>query len=71
MHTTDTTTPVDNPFALMLNPSEVFQAIERSGRLERLQRRICRPLDKPLLPRTPNDLNDFDQALDGDGDSQA
>lgn len=38
-----------NPFALMLDPQAVFAQIERSERLERLQRRICRPLDKPLL----------------------
>ena len=54
---------VNNPFALMLNPDQVFQAIERSGRLERLQRRICRPLDKPVLSRTPSDLSDFEQAI--------
>ncbi len=64
MHTPDAA-DIANPFALMLNPAEVFQAIERSGRLERLQRRVCRPLDKPLLPhQAPSDLNDFDQMLD-------
>ncbi len=59
---------VNNPFALMLNPDQVFQAIERSGRLERLQRRICRPLDKPVLPRTPTDLSEFDHTLEADFD---
>lgn len=38
-----------NPFALMLDPQAIFAQIERSERLERLQRRVCRPLDKPLL----------------------
>lgn len=38
-----------NPFALMLDPQAVLARIECSERLERLQRRICRPLDKPLL----------------------
>lgn len=38
-----------NPFALMLDPQAVLAKIECSQRLERLQRRICRPLDKPLL----------------------
>ena len=38
-----------NPFALMLDPQAVLAQIESSGRLERLQRRGCRPLDKPLL----------------------
>ncbi|MBI3368602.1 MAG: hypothetical protein HY021_09235 [Burkholderiales bacterium] len=39
-----------NPFALMLDPAAVLQQIERSGRLERLHSRICRPLDKPVIP---------------------
>ena len=38
-----------NPFALMLDPQSVIAQIERSGRLEGLHRRVCRPLDKPLL----------------------
>ena len=39
-----------NPFALLMDPQAVFRAIESSERLERLHSRICRPLDKPLLP---------------------
>lgn len=39
-----------NPFALLMDPESIFQAIERSERLARLQSRVCRPLDKPLLP---------------------
>ncbi len=38
-----------NPFALMLDPQAVLAQIEHSERLERLHRRVCRPLDKPLL----------------------
>lgn len=38
-----------NPFALMIDPQAVIAQIEASDRLERLQRRVCRPLDKPLL----------------------
>jgi hypothetical protein len=38
-----------NPFALLLNPQAVIAQIEGSERLERLHRRVCRPLDKPLL----------------------
>ena len=41
--------PASDPFALMLNPGIVFQAMESSDRLRRLQSRICRPLDKPLI----------------------
>lgn len=39
-----------NPFVLLTDPQAVFRAIERSERLERLHSRICRPLDRPLLP---------------------
>ena len=43
-------TPIANPFALLMDPQAIFKAIENSERLERLHSRICRPLDKPLLP---------------------
>jgi hypothetical protein len=42
-----------NPFALLMDPEAVFKAIENSERLERLHSRICRPLDRPLLPLAP------------------
>ena len=54
-----------NPFALMLDPQAVFAQIERSERLERLQRRVCRPLDKPLLGTAGDD------AADGAGEDAA
>ncbi|AKJ29525.1 hypothetical protein [Caldimonas brevitalea] len=49
---------IADPFALMLNPEAVFSAIERSERLSGLQRRVCRPLDKPLLANTARDQHD-------------
>ncbi|HIV72186.1 MAG TPA: hypothetical protein H9903_14725 [Candidatus Aquabacterium excrementipullorum] len=39
-----------NPFALMMDPQAVFDAMSRSERLNRLHSRVCRPLDKPLIP---------------------
>jgi hypothetical protein len=42
-----------NPFALLMDPEAVFKAIANSERLERLHSRICRPLDRPLLPHAP------------------
>jgi hypothetical protein len=42
--------PTANPFALLMDPQAIFRAIENSERLELLHSRICRPLDKPLLP---------------------
>lgn len=58
-----------NPFALMMHPDDVLQAMQRSDRLGRLQRRICKPLDKPLIPKSPDevaasDSDDGDEATD-------
>jgi hypothetical protein len=55
---------VDNPFALMLNPEAVFQAMSRSDRLSRLKTRICRPLDTPVIPKKGADLAVFDAGID-------
>lgn len=59
-----------NPFALMLDPQAVIAQIERSERLEGLHRRVCRPLDKPLLggsaeagDETAGDADAADEAL--------
>lgn len=57
-----------NPFSLMMNPAEVFEALEKSTRLDRLQRRVCRPLDKPLIARTDIDTNDYDHAIDSENE---
>jgi hypothetical protein len=35
-----------NPFALLTDPETVLRAVEASPRLESLNRRICRPLDR-------------------------
>ena len=43
-------TPIRNPFMLMLNPEVVLAAVERSERLGQLNRHLCRPLDRPSLP---------------------
>ena len=54
-----------NPFALIMDPQAVFEAMERSERLNRLQSRICRPLDKPLIPLVQgNDASAFDSEVD-------
>lgn len=50
-----------NPFALLMDPQSVFKAIENSERLERLHSRVCRPLDKPVLPAAAAE----DEANDG------
>ncbi|HKX95409.1 MAG TPA: hypothetical protein VJM48_11960 [Methylibium sp.] len=58
-----------NPFALMMNPDAVLRAMESSDRLQRLQRRVCRPLDKPLIPRVGHEVADFDLEVDNADDT--
>jgi hypothetical protein len=58
-----------NPFALMMNPDAVLRAMESSDRLQRLQRRVCRPLDKPLIPRVGREVAAFDQEVDDADDT--
>ena len=55
-----------NPFALLLDPQAVLAQIEHSERLERLQRRVCRPLDKPMLGAL---AEGGDESTDTDTDS--
>lgn len=55
---------VPNPFELMMNPQAVLQAIEGSQRLESLQRRIYRPLDKPLLSKKAPEAVVHDRQID-------
>ena len=49
-----------DPFAIMMDPAAVLRAVERSERLQRLQRRVCRPLDKPILPSAAAEDDDPD-----------
>lgn len=68
-----TAAPASNPFALMMNPEAVFAALERSDRLARLQSRICRPLDKPLIAHSDADADAdaFDRTVDALDESVA
>ncbi|HSW09144.1 hypothetical protein [Aquabacterium sp.] len=63
-----TLTSAANPFALLLDPQTVLASIERSERLVRLHSRICRPLDKPLLPAggKAQATKAFDREIDDD-----
>jgi hypothetical protein len=65
---------IANPFALLLDPQQVLASIEHSDRLERLHRRVCRPLDKPAPQQkkpgaAPAAAHSFDESVDPDGDS--
>jgi len=58
-----------NPFTLMMNPEIVLAAIERSERLGQLNRRICRPLDRPVLAAISGSeprLDDEDETPESD-----
>ena len=44
---------LSNPFALMLSPEDVFRALKQSEALNRLEFRICRPLDMGTCFQTP------------------
>lgn len=58
-----TTSPAD-PFAMLLDLDKVVRRMEHSERLQRLQRRVCHPLDKlPSRART-----DFDRMIDESAD---
>jgi hypothetical protein len=67
--------PIANPFALLLDPQQVLASIEHSGRLERLHRRVCRPLDKPAPQPAKKPgaaaTHSFDESIDPDGDDPA
>jgi hypothetical protein len=59
-----------NPFVLMLDPEAVISAMESSRNLRGLRQRICRPLDKPLIPKTHTidriALRNYDAAIDAE-----
>lgn len=57
-------TLIANPFAMLLDPERIARAVECSDRLNRLHSRICRPLDKPLIARRGNEVDDFDAQIE-------
>ena len=57
--------PLANPFVMMTDPETILQAVERSERLNRLNRKVYRPLDRPLIPKVnAKELADFDNEID-------
>ena len=58
-------TTLSNPFVMMTNPETILLAVERSERLNRLNRKVYRPLDRPLIPKVgAKDLAEFDNEID-------
>ena len=63
--------PVSDPFAMLMDLQAVVQAMERSDRLARLQSRICRPLDRAILPDAEPGRDAFDRGIDGQPEAEA
>lgn len=58
-------TTLSNPFVMMTDPETILLAVERSERLNRLNRKVYRPLDRPLIPKVgAKDQADFDNEID-------
>ena len=58
-------TTLANPFVMMTDPEAILLAVERSERLNRLSRKVYRPLDRPLIPKVgAKDLSAFDDEID-------
>lgn len=62
--------PVSDPFAMLMDLQGVIQAMERSDRLARLQSRICRPLDKPVIAGNGSERDAFDGSVDAAPDAE-
>lgn len=56
--------PAANPFALMMDPQSVLDAIEHSQRLARLKSRIYRPLDKPAPGKADGEAAAYDHGVE-------
>lgn len=67
MYINTVATAAANPFAMLLDPERLARSVEHSERLNRLDSRIYRPLDKPLIPKVlanSKDMADFDREID-------
>jgi len=67
MNTTQAQRPLFGPFAMLLDPERVVREMTDCDRLNRLQRRIYRPLDKPLIAKSAKftaDAAEFDRLVD-------
>ena len=53
-----------NPFALMVDPAQVRQHIDRSEQLGRLSQRQCHPLDRAVIRCASADIAAFDAKID-------
>jgi hypothetical protein len=59
-----TTAVASNPFALMVDPAQVKQHIERSEQLGKLSQRQCHPLDRAVIRCASAEIAAFDAKID-------
>ena len=59
-----TTAVASNPFALMVDPAEVKQYVERSEQLSQLSHRQCHPLDRAVIRCASAEIAAFDAKID-------
>ena len=59
-----TATMAANPFALMTDPAQVREMIERSEALRRLAQRQCHPLDRAVIRSPSAELAAYDAKID-------
>ena len=59
-----TATTAGNPFALMTDPAQVREMIERSDALRRLAQRQCHPLDRAVIRSASAELAAYDAKID-------
>jgi hypothetical protein len=58
-----------NPFMLMTHPEIVVAAMERSERLNQLNRHLCRPLDRHATPAADADGESTQATATGESDA--
>ena len=54
-----------NPFMLLMHPEVVLAAMEKSERLNQLNRHLCRPLDKVMPGTAGGDEGQSEDELPG------
>lgn len=53
-----------NPFALMVDPAEVRQMVDRSEQLSQLSQRQCHPLDRAVIRCASAEIAAYDAKID-------
>jgi hypothetical protein len=59
-----TATMSANPFALMVDPAEVRQMVDRSEQLSQLSQRQCHPLDRAVIRCASAEIAAYDAKID-------